>query len=104
MALWSPVFAQQPIAIILHKAMLCDSEEMAKEQADIFSSADVNHIQPIIIDGCGYLQHPVPAIVTPTVIYENRYAFFQLATIAIPNMPLQHGYIAWKSKPRDSDA
>lgn len=103
--LYAPlVFAQESKAVVLTQAILCDDEDGIKNIIDVMSSHDVRQTPLSAIDGCGEISMPVPAIVTPTTEYENRYVVVMLATIQIPNWPIQYGYIAWRAKPPETQS
>lgn len=102
--LWAPVvFAQESKAVILTNAMLCQEEDQLKNLLDVASSHDARQTPLTPIEGCAFIEGMFPAIITPTVEYENKYAMFMLATFQIPEMPVQYGYIAWRAKPPETE-
>lgn len=84
--------------IILTQALICDTEDQVKDQLDIMTSATNARVDPTMVEGCGSLIYAVPAIITPTSVYENKYIRAQLAKIEIPDMAVQYGYIAVEYK------
>lgn len=97
-------FAQETVPMLLTKAALCDTEDGIKTTIDAFSSADQADAEPPMVEGCGFLQSPAPALVTPIGEYENQHIVVLLATIEIPGLPLQYGYLAWRPKPPGREA
>lgn len=96
--LYAPLVFAEGMSVMLNNALLCDTEEQVKEQVDIFS-AEPYATNPEIVEGCGYLTHPLPAVVTPTTTYENEQTITMLAIIQIVGFPPQYGYVAYEVKP-----
>ncbi len=96
------VWAEEPIAVFLNRAVLCDDIDQLKNQIDVLSSSDVNNAPLQNIEGCGYLAQPTFAVITPIEEYENKYVVSYLAEVRIPNQPVQYGYIAWQTKAEET--
>ena len=83
--------------MIIRKGYICDTLDQLTDALSQVTPTDQTLPD---VEGCGYLQQPMPAVVEPLHVLTTEYMEVAVVRLTFPPpLGIQYSYVAWQPRP-----